>query len=170
MSPGRPDVHPGRAPSPNSNPFAPRAPKKPSLSRATRSRPCPIQPHARPTDPHDCAISPHQSAPIPQFRQPSGNIRTSVLSSPTQGTDPAVRKALPQSAEGPGISRGSESWPPATGHRRAPCPPLSRGATLVSRQPRVCMTDWRRTAGTPSYETHRMSQNRTDFALPPSRG
>ena len=49
MSPGRPNAHPGRNPSPKPDQFAHLYPKITSLSRATRSRPCPIQPHTRPT-------------------------------------------------------------------------------------------------------------------------
>ncbi len=49
MSPGRPNAHPGRTPSPTPDPFAPRTPKKVSPSRATRS---PAQPHAIPRTSH----------------------------------------------------------------------------------------------------------------------
>ena len=48
-SPARPNAHPGRTPSHTPGPFAPGTPKIASPSRSTHSRPCPIQPHTRPS-------------------------------------------------------------------------------------------------------------------------
>ena len=69
MSPGRPNAHPGRTPSPTPHPFVPPHPEK---TVTLLPHPFPGLPHPTPTHdlprPHACAISSHQSALIPQFR------------------------------------------------------------------------------------------------------
>ena len=104
---------PQRTPRPHNlahpRPIRSPVPEKTSLLRATRSQPCLIQPHTRLTS---SPLLRHFSPPIPRFRQPSGNIRTYVLPSPSRGTDPAARKPYPQSGVRPQASVGASN----TGH------------------------------------------------------
>ena len=92
-----------------------------------------------------------------------------------EGPTPRPRKPRFHTAKSPGIGSGVPFWAPcgsddtATNLRRAPCPPLSRGAPFVLQKYRAGITDWRRIVGAPSYEAHRMSQKRTEFASPPPR-
>ena len=136
--------------------------------------------HPSPALPHPPPRAPHL-IPTPALFLPTDPPQSRILANPLEtyahpcyprlreGPTPRPGNPDPKRGEAPGIRRSVENWSPATGHRRAQCPTLSRGATSVSRRPRVCMTDWRRTAGTRSYETHRMSQKLTDFAFPFSR-
>ena len=108
MSPERPNAHLGRPTSPTHDPVAPSYPEKKCHSRASPV-PTPAQsnPAHVPPLPHGCIISSHKSVPIPQSRQPPGNIRTTVLPSPTRGTDPAARKSCPQTGCMPQASVGA---------------------------------------------------------------
>ncbi len=169
MSPGRPNA----PPRPHPTHSRPRTPKKASLSRVTRSPPCPIQPHARPTS-------------SPRLRHFSPPIRPNPASSPAPLKHAHIRatlahardrprgpETLPPKGVRPQASEGASKTghrPPATHHRRAPCPPLSRGVTPVSQKPVPGVTDLRRTGGAHSYETHRMSQKLTDLLSPAFMG
>ena len=169
MSPERPGAHPGRTTSLTPNPFATRTPKKVSPSRATHSPPCPTQPHARPTS-------------SPRLRHFSPPIRPNPATSTPLLNGAHIRATLAHARDRP---RGPETLPPkgvrpqasvgasktghrpqATHHRRAPCPPLSRGVTPVSQKPAPGVTDSRETGGALSYGAHRMSQKLTDFLTP----
>ena len=140
--PVRPNAHPGRTTSPRPDPFAPSNPKKVSLCRATRSQPCLIQPHTRPTS-------------SPRLRHFFPPIRPNPAFSPALLKHTHKRATLAHARDRP---RGPETQPPKRGKapstRRgvpcgrpvavktqlsnptpSPCPPLPRGATFVSRKP-----------------------------------
>ena len=158
MFPGRPSARPGRTLS------HPCTRKKASPCRSTRSRPCPIQPHARLTSSPPLR---HFSPPL----RPDPTIRATPL-------ETHAHPCYPRSREGPtpqpgnlhpnGIKPRASVGASVTGHwpPTRPCPALSRGATSVSQKDRSGITDLRRTVDTLSYEAHRMSQNRTEFTSP----
>ena len=166
MSLVRPNAHPGRTPSSKPDPLAPPYHEKTvTLPR----HPFPPVPH--PTPPTSC--------PSPRLRHFSPPIRPNPAISPTPLKHTYIRATLAQARDRP---RRPETLPPergkAPGNRRAslvgalwqrrhsaPCPPLSRGVTSVSQMTRAGITDSRRTGDTLSYDTHRMSQNRTEFAF-----
>ncbi len=166
-SPGRPNAHPGRTTSPTPDPFALPYPEK----NVTLPR------HPFPPLPHPTPHTPHQS---PRLRHFSPPIRPNPAISPTLLKHPHIRATLAHARDRP---RGPETPTPTrvrpqasqrrrklvTGHRPAPCPTLSRGATFVSQQLAPGITDWSRTGDTLSYESHRMSQKLTEFAVPSSR-
>ena len=135
--------------------------------------PSPAMPHPPPRAPHLIPTTAQflpTNPPQPRIlAHPLEAYAHSCYPRPREGPTPRPGNPDPKRGEAPGIRRSVENWSPATGHRRALCPALSRGATSVSRRPRVCRTAWRRTAGNRSYETHRMSQKLTDFAFPFSR-
>ena len=156
MSHGRPDAHPGRTPSPTPDQFAPPHPKKTSLSRATRSRPCPIQPHTRPTPSTRLR---HFSPPIrpnsgPRFSPPLLKYTHNCTILATRGTDPAAGNPASRRSLAPGIRRRVPCGRPVAVKPRlsdpapSPCPPLSRGVTLVSQKRRAGITDSHRTGDT----------------------
>ena len=110
MSPGRPNAHPGRTTSPRPDPFAPSNPKKVSPCRATRSQPCLIQPHTRPTS-------------SPRLRHFFPLIRPNPAFSPALLKHTHIRATLAQARDRP---RRPETLPPergkAPGNRRGvPC-------------------------------------------------
>ena len=95
-------------------------PEKTSLSCATRSHPCPIQPLTRPTNPHDCAISPHQSR---NFANPLETPAHPCYPRPREGPTPRPGNPYPHTGKAPGIVGTSK-----TGHR-PPTRPLSYSVT-----------------------------------------
>ena len=155
MSPGRPSARSGRTLS------RPCTRKKASPCRSTRSRPCPIQPHARLT-----------SSPRLLHFSPPLRPDPTTLSSPLETH---AHPCYPRPSEGPTPQPGNpirnrgrpqaSVGAPKTSHRppTRPLSCLSRGATSVSQKDRSGITDLRRTVDTLSYEAHRMSQNRTEF-------
>ncbi len=154
-------------PRPHPTLFAPGTPRR-------RHFPTPPVPSPAPSNPTHVLPIP-ASAPF----LPANPLRSRILATalethahpcyyPKRGTDPAARKPDALSPLRPNRDKARASVGASKySHRRAPCLTLPRGVTLVSRQPRVCMTDWCRSAGTPSYEAHRMSQKLTEFAFAP---
>ena len=112
--PGRPNVYSVRTPSPKPDPFAPPYPKKASLSRPTRSRPCPIQPHPCPTS-------------SPRLRYFSPPIRPNPAISPPLLNHTHIRATLAHARDRP---RGPETLTP-NGVR----PQASVGASKTSHRP-----------------------------------
>ena len=162
VPPDAPTLTPAAHQRPHPTHSRPRTPKKTSLSRATRSRPCPIQPHTRPTSSPrlhhfsppirpDPAISPpllkykHKRATLAHARNrprgpetlPSNGVRPQTSVGASQRS--ARNRGTPPKA--PGICRGVPCGRPVAVKTRlsdpaqSPCPPLPRGATFVSRQP-----------------------------------
>ena len=111
MSPGRPNAHPGRTTSPRPDPFAPSNPKKVSPCRATRSQPCLIQPHTRPTS-------------SPRLRHFFPLIRPNPAFSPALLKHTHIRATLAHARD---RLRGPETQPPKRGLR----PQAPVGASLV---------------------------------------
>ena len=94
--------------------------------------------------PHPTPRTPHQSPGLRHFSPP---IRPDPAISPSLLKHPHIRANLAHVRDRPrgpetlpphevrpqaSLRKGVENWPPATDHRRAPCPTLSHGATLVS--------------------------------------
>ena len=108
ISPGRPNAHPGRTPSPKPDPLAPPYPKKTSLSRATRS---PTLTH--PT-PHTTHLVPTPASFLPTNPPRSRNFATPLeiyaqACYPRSREEPAPRPGNPTLKRGkaPGIRRGA---------------------------------------------------------------
>ena len=103
-------------------------------------------------------------------------MRTSTLSSYVFDVPLATdaHPCYPHPREGPTPHPGSHSRFSRKGPGRQrrhvrPCPTLSRSVTLLRTTGALPLQILRTTTDSPSYEHNRMSQNRTDFALPPSR-
>ena len=140
-------------------------PEKTSLSCATRSpaltHPTPHTTHVVPTSAPFLPTNPPQSR---NFANPLETPAHPCYPRPREGPTPRPGNPYPHTGKAPGIVGTSK-----TGHRPAPCPTLSHGATFVSQQLAPGITDWSRTGDTLSYESHRMSQKLTEFAVPSSR-
>ena len=141
MSHGRPDAHPGRTPSPgplHPTNSRPRTPKKRHFPAPLVPGHAPSNPTHVPPLPHACAISPHQSAPIPRFSPPLLKYTHNCTILATRGTDPAAGNPASRRSLAPGIRRRVPCGRPVAVKPRlsdpapSPCPPLSRGVTLVS--------------------------------------
>ena len=106
ISPGRPNAHPGRTPSPKPDPLAPPYPKKTSLSRATRS---PTLTH--PT-PHTTHLVPTPASFLPTNPPRSRNFATPLeiyaqACYPRSREEPAPRpETLPSNGVRPQASVG----------------------------------------------------------------
>ena len=108
-------------------------PEKTSLSCATRSHPCPIQPLTRPTNPHDCAISPHQSR---NFANPLETPAHPCYPRPREGPTPRPGNPYPHTGKAPGIVGTSK-----TGHRPPATDPPP--VLLCHAAPLLCHNNWR---------------------------
>jgi len=168
---------PGRTISSTPGPFAPRCPKKVPPSRVTRSRPCPIQPHAGTVSSQCLRHFSPRIRPNPAISPPSIAICAhACYHLSREGPTPRLGSPTPNRALGPGIRRGipcgcpGDSEGTAGRPRSAPCPLLPRGATFMLRIAQASITELRSTGDTLNYETHRMSQKLTDFAFPHSLG
>ena len=133
--------------------------------------PFPPLPHPTPHTPHFIPTSapflPTNPPPIPQFRH--------ALEDDAQTCYPRQREGQTLRPTNPAPNRASlrhpcrrPLWVPCGSEDPAPspCPPLSRGATLVSQIARAGVTESSRTGDNLSYEAHRMSQKLTNFAFP----
>ena len=161
MSPGRPNAPPCRTPSPTPDPFAT---PYPEYAVTFPLHPFPSLSYPTPrTSPSSSRLR-HLFPPI----RPDPTISTALLKHTHIRGTLAYARDRPRSPENlhpngirPQAPVGAVgNRPLATGH----WPPLSRGATSVSQTARSGITELRRTAGKPSYESHRMSQNRAEFA------
>ena len=126
MSPGRPNVHPGRTPSPKPDPLAPPYPKKTSPSRVTRSRPSPIQSRGRPTSsPQLRHFSPliRPSPAISLWVLNHTHIRATFAHARDRPRGPEALR--PIGGKAPGIRRGVPRGCPVAVNTRlsAPAPP-----------------------------------------------
>ena len=160
-----------RIPSPAPAPFAsPHPEKSVTFPRHPCPGPTPVTPHARPTS----AISLRNSSP-PVRPGPSISltplqytyiraILAHVRDRPRSPGNPT-----PKLGSAPGICRGVPCRCPTAAKTWlvspfAPCPTLPRGATVVLRNAHAGTTEWRRTAGAPSYELCGMVQKCADFS------
>ena len=166
---------PQRTPRPH--PLAQTRPTRAPTPRKKRHSPASPVPSAAPSNPaHVPPLHPRLRHFSPPIRPQSRNFASPLVSMtahtcyprPREGPTPRPGNPTPKRGKAPGIRRGVENWAHLW-HRRTPCPPLSRGATLVSQNTRSGSTDSHRSAGSPSYEAHRMEQNGTDFAFSLSR-
>ena len=173
MSPGRPNAHP-RPPSPTPDPFSSPYPEK----SVTLPR------HPFSALPHPTPRTPHQS---PRLRHFSPPIRPDPAISPPLLKHPHIRANLAHVRDRP---RGPETLPPhevrpQASLRKRQSKTLATERPLTSDAPPVLLCHaapllcpnnpapaLQNCAGPPtglSYESHRMSQKRTEFAVPPSR-
>ena len=159
--PRRPNAHPGCTPSSIPDPFAPACPKEASLSRSTRSRPCPIQTHTAPTS------SKRLRQFFPPLRPNSATSLTLLKHTHIRAIIAHVRNRPrgpdslpPKQGKAPWHSQRRPSWTPGGG--KDPCPNLPRGVTVVGQKLTPGITDSHSTGDYVSEEAHRMSQNLTN--------
>ena len=124
---------PGRTISSTPGPFAPRCPKKVPPSRVTRSRPCPIQPHAGPVSSQCLRHFSPRIRPNPAISPPSIAICAhACYHLSREGPTPRLGSPTPNRALGPGIRRGIPCGCPGDSEGTAGRPrsvPLSSSAT-----------------------------------------
>ena len=174
ISPGRPNAHPGRTPSPKPDPLAPPYPKKTSLSRATRSptltHPTPHTTHLVPTPASFLPTNPPRSR---NFATPLEIYAQACYPRPREEPTPQPGNHTPKRGKPQGIRRGVVPCgrPVAVKTRLSdpapsPCPPLPRGATLVPRNPAPALQI---RAGSPAPPAMNTTKCRRNEQTSPSR-
>ena len=173
---------PDPQPTPRRPPLAHTRPIRSPIPRKNRHSPAPPVPGPA----HTHAL--HAPCRVPTTAQFPPPIRSNPATSTPVLKRPHIRAILahvrdrprgpetlpPKRSRSPGIRKGVPIGSPSAAKTRAVgpsalCPLLPRGATLMPRTAHSSITEFHRIAGSPSYETHKMSQNLTDFASPPSR-